>query len=395
MRSVIENCPNCGAAGLEAVYEVRGIPTHSCLLMETRAEALDFPTGDLRMAWCGHCGFATNTLFDVAMNAYSPKYEEVQTFSPTFNSFQSELVERLVGKHGIRRKTVVEVGCGKGEFLLELCDRGENEGIGIDPSFVPGRGEWNSQNRCRFLNELYSVERHGSIPADAIVCRHTLEHIQPTREFVQTIRDAIGNRLDTLVFLEIPDQERVYDERAFWDIYYEHCSYFTQGALERVFLACGFEILDSWRGFGDQYLLIEARPLAPVRRPSFQVRESLDAMREKVRGFANDVPRAIDDWRRRFARWREAGQRVVIWGAGSKGVAFLTTLGVGEALDCAVDINPHKCGYFMPGTGHEVVAPEALRDYRPDVVIVMNEIYREEIRRQLASMGLEPEIVTT
>ncbi len=392
---MITNCPNCGAAGLEEVYGVLGVPTHSCLLMETKSEALNFPTGDLRMGWCSHCSFAANTIFDIGMNAYSTKYEEVQTFSPTFNSFQSDLVERLVSKHDIRGKTVVEIGCGKGEFLLELCDRGENQGIGIDPSFVPGRGDWNSESRCRFINELYSVERHGSIAADAIVCRHTLEHIQPTREFIQTIRDAIGDRLDTLVFLEIPDQERVYDERAFWDIYYEHCSYFTQGALERVFLDCGFEVLDSWKGFGDQYLLIEARPLAPGQAPSFQVQESLDAMRARVRAFTEDVPGVIAGWRERFSRWQDDGKRVAIWGAGSKGVAFLTTLGVGEAVGSAVDINPHKHGHYMPGTGHEVVAPESMRDYRPDVVIVMNEIYTEEIRQQLAGLGLEPELIAT
>lgn len=389
------NCPNCGAHALEEVYEVSGVPTHSCLLMETKAEALDFPTGDVRVAWCESCAFATNTLFDAGMNAYSTKYEEVQTFSPTFNSFQSGLVERLIEKHGIRNKKVVEIGCGKGEFLLELCDRGENEGIGIDPSFVPGRGDWNSAGRCRFINELYSAERHGGIEADAIVCRHTLEHIQPTREFIQTVRASIGDRLDTLVFLEIPDQERVYDERAFWDIYYEHCSYFTQGALERVFLGSGFEIVDSWKGFGDQYLLIEARPLATGQAPVFRVQESLEAMRAKVRDFAADAPRQIDGWRERFSTWHREGKRVVIWGAGSKGVAFLTTLCVGDAVGYAVDINPHKHGYYMPGTGHEVVAPESMQEYRPDVVIVMNEIYTEEIRRQLADLGLEPEIIAT
>jgi len=392
---VVDHCPNCGADGLEDIYQVLGVPTHSCLLMETRAEALAFPTGDVRVAWCGSCGFATNILFDVGMNAYSTKYEEVQTFSPTFNDFQSGLVERLVEKNGIRGKTVVEIGCGKGEFLLELCDRGENEGIGIDPSFVPGRGDWNSEGRCRFINELYSASRHGSIEADAIVCRHTLEHIHPTREFIRTVRDSIGDRLDTLVFLEIPDQERVYDERAFWDIYYEHCSYFTKGALERVFLACGFEVKDSWKGFGDQYLLIEARPLPAGQAPSFQVQESLEAMRRKVREFASDAPRLIADWRDRFSAWQRDGKRVVIWGAGSKGVAFLTTLGVGDGVGYAVDINPHKHGHYMPGTGHEVVAPESMQEYRPDVVIVMNEIYKDEIRRQLAGLGVEPEIITT
>jgi hypothetical protein len=363
--------------------------------METLTQALDFPIGDVCVAWCGKCALATNTLFDVGTNAYSTKYEEVQTFSPTFNSFQSGLVERLIEKHGIRNKKVVEIGCGKGEFLLELCDRGGNEGIGIDPSFVPGRGDWNSEGRCRFINELYSAERHGSIEADTIVCRHTLEHIQPTREFIQTVRDSIGDRLDTLVFLEIPDQERVYDERAFWDIYYEHCSYFTQGALERVFLACGFEILDSWKGFGDQYLLIEARPLSAGQAPGFRVQESLEAMGAKVRDFAKDAPRVIAGWRDRFSRWQGDGKRVVIWGAGSKGVAFLTTLGVGDAVGRAVDINPHKHGHYMPGSGHEVVSPESMQEYRPDVVIVMNEIYKDEIRRQLAGLGLQPEIITT
>jgi hypothetical protein len=36
-----------------------------------------------------------------------------------------------------------------------------------------------------------------------------------------------------------------------------------------------------------------------------------------------------------------------------------------------------------------------MQDYRPDVVIVMNEIYTEEIRRQLAGLGLEPEVIAT
>jgi hypothetical protein len=33
-----------------------------------------------------------------------------------------------------------------------------------------------------------------------------------------------------------------------------------------------------------------------------------------------------------------------------------------------------------------------LKDYRPDVVIAMNPIYLEEIRNDLRSMGLDPEL---
>ena len=39
------NCPNCGADELEEIYRVLGVPTHSCLLMETKAEALELSDG--------------------------------------------------------------------------------------------------------------------------------------------------------------------------------------------------------------------------------------------------------------------------------------------------------------------------------------------------------------
>jgi SAM-dependent methyltransferase len=389
----VSTCPNCGAAGAEVVYRVRGIPSHSCLLMETREEALAFPLGDLDLAYCPACHFSFNPLFDVAKNAYSTRYEEVQTFSPTFRAFQSALVEHLVEKRGMRGVDVVEIGCGKGEFLLELCERGGNRGVGIDPSFVPGRRESVAGDRVRFVNELYSAERHGDIPAELVVCRHTLEHIQPTGDFVRTVRRCLGDRTDSLVFFELPDQERVYRECAFWDVYYEHCSYFTQGSLERVFLGAGFEVLDSWKGFGDQYLLIEAKPLPAGQAPQWRVGEEDAAIRALVDHYAEQTPKILDGWRERFERTHASGGRTVIWGAGSKGVAFLTTLGVGPYVHAAVDINPHKHGFFMPGTGHEVIAPEALVDVRPDLVVAMNEIYLDEIREQLRAMGLEPELI--
>jgi SAM-dependent methyltransferase len=386
-------CPNCHAPRLEPIYEVRGVPTHSCLLMPDRERALGYPTGDVVLGFCPACGFACNTVFDPGMNAYSTSYEEVQTFSPTFNAFASSLVDHLVEERGIRDKDVVEIGCGKGEFLLELCERGGNRGVGIDPSYVPGRGNIDPRGRVRFLNELYAADLHGGIPADLVVCRHTLEHIAPTSEFVATVRRTLGDRPGTLVFFELPDQERVYEERAFWDVYYEHCSYFTAGALERVFLANGFEVLDSRKGFGGQYLLIEARPLAEGEHARFRVSEDLDAIGRSARAFAEAAPEAIAAWQKRFRAWADGGRRVAIWGAGSKGVAFLATLGLTDEISCVVDVNPAKQGTFMLGSGHEIVAPERLRAIRPDQVIVMNPIYVDEIGGMLRDLDVAATVV--
>jgi hypothetical protein len=78
----------------------------------------------------------------------------------------------------------------------------------------------------------------------------------------------------------------------------------------------------------------------------------------------------------------------VVWGSGSKGVAFLSALGGGSEIEYVVDINPFRQGKFMAGTGQEIVSPAFLADYKPDVAIAMNPIYRGEIQDDLRRMGL-------
>jgi hypothetical protein len=191
-----------------------------------------------------------------------------------------------------------------------------------------------------------------------------------------------------VVFFEVPDLRRVLREGAFWDVYYEHCSYFGAGSLGRLFRAAGFEILDLWRDFGDQYLCLEARLAEnPAPAPS-PLEEDLAALRADVARFEVLVRAAQASWRSALTAWRRGGRRVALWGGGSKAVAFLTTLGVGDAVDCVVDVNPHKQGRFVPGTGHAVLAPAALRERRPDVVVAMNPIYRAEIEKALRGLGL-------
>nr|MBP6805780.1 SAM-dependent methyltransferase [Chloroflexota bacterium] len=68
-------------------------------------------------------------------------------------------------------------------------------------------------------------------------------------------------------------------------------------------------------------------------------------------------------------------------------------LGVAE-IPFVVDINPHKTGTFLAGSGQEIVAPPYLSANPPDVVIIMNPIYRAEIGRDLQAMGLNPILMT-
>jgi SAM-dependent methyltransferase len=384
-------CAACGGTELSGFYAVRQIPVHSCLLVATREAALAFPRRDLELAFCERCGFIQNTRFDPTVHAYSPDYEETQAFSPRFRRFLDELCDDQIRKHALPGKTALEIGCGKGEFLVTLCERGGCHGIGIDPGYRPERTHSPAAERLTFIQDFYGP-KYAHLQADYVCCRHTLEHIPDVLDFLRLVRCAIGNRPWVTVFFELPDMERVLVEQAFWDIYYEHCSYFTQGSLARLFRRTGFDVIELWKAYDGQYLMLEARPAAGPTEPRLPKEDDLERTRRQVAAFQAGIEAQLAGLREEAEGWCRAGRTLAVWGSGSKAVSYLTTLGLREEIAAVVDINPHKHGRFLAGTGHEIVGPDALPRIRPDVVMVMNAIYVDEIRADLDRRGLAPEI---
>lgn len=383
-------CPSCGSGALRVFHEQRKIPVNSCLLVDTKAEALAFPTGDIRLCVCESCGFVFNSTFDRSLSEYSTRYEETQAFSAHFRRFAQDLARRWLDRYDLRGKRLLEIGCGKGEFLMEMCDQGGCDGVGIDPSYRPDRIEGAAASRIRFFQEFYGPQ-HAHLTGDAVICRHTLEHIPDTAAFLGGIRDTLADDVSTAILFELPDVRRVLDDVAFWDVYYEHCSYFSAGSLARLFRRCGFRVLDVALEYDDQYLLLEAAPGGDDQMPR-DLEEDVVTIVTSVSHFEAMFPVIVERWRRDLSEAAARGDRVAIWGAGSKGVSYLTTLEVGPEVTCAVDINPFKRGKFMPGTGHPVVAPEDLMVDPPDVVIAMNSAYEDEIRAKLGELGIRAEV---
>ncbi len=151
-------------------------------------------------------------------------------------------------------------------------------------------------------------------------------------------------------------------------------------------------MLDLRAEYDEQYLLMDAKPNGGRGAATSTIHGTLAALMQDVNRFGSEVQGKLEGWRRHLTELRDTGRRVVVWGAGSKCVAFLTAIGVSEAVEFAVDINPLKHGTFLAGCGQEIVAPETLTDCRPDVVIVMNPVYKKEISRDLKTLGLSPRI---
>ncbi len=366
------------------------MPANSCLLLESEDEAVRFPSGELRLGFCPGCGFISNTAFDASLAEYSGRYEETQAFSPRFVEFATSLASRWVDRHGLDGKTVFEIGCGKGEFLVMMAEAGIGRGIGIDPGVNPDRIDSPNAALLEWIPDFFTAA-FGPIEADAVVCRHTLEHIQPVGDFLRLIRHAIGDRTDTVLLFELPDTKRVLDEVAFWDVYYEHCSYFSAGSLARLFERTGFEVLDISLAYDGQYLLLEARPVPAGSPARLWPVDDLADLSAGVDWFAVGFRDMTRRWTSRLEELRARGGTAVIWGAGSKGVAFLVE--TGGHVAAAVDVNPYKHGMFMAGTGHQIIAPEELKTLQPDLVVIMNPVYVHEIRSDIADLGLSPEVV--
>ena len=383
-------CPCCQSQNTEAFFVVKNAPVQSMVTIKSYEEALAIPRKDITLTFCNDCGFIFNSSFDTSIDYFTKGYEDQRGFSPTFTKFITAVTSKFIEKYGVREKRIVEIGCGKGDFLNLICELGNNKGVGIDPAFEPGR-EAANQN-VSFIKEFYA-EEYGQIPSDVIVCRHTMEHIHDVGSFVNTIRKSIDDHPELIVWIEVPSIVRILKIQAFWDIFYEHCSYFSPGSLARLFKRNNFEILDSYLEYDDQYLFLEAKPTRRRIQKPGPLEEEVKELRTLVDEFVIKINNQLDQWRKQLVEMKAQNKRVAVWGGGSKSVGFLTHFDELKVIKHVVDINPHMQGNFIPGIGIQYVSPDYLSVFNPDAVIVMNGVYQEEIRKMLSEMDQYPELI--
>jgi len=385
-------CPVCQTAAPKTFLDLKNLPIYCNLLWADQAEARDCPKGDIRLVFCEHCGAITNADFDPALLGYSQDYENSLHYSGRFQTYAKELAERLVEQHDLHGKKIVEIGCGKGDFLVSLCQLGDNTGVGFDNSYVERPEHVALASQVRFIQDFYS-EKYSEYGGDLVCCRQVLEHIQQPADMLKPVRQTIGESEDTTLFFEVPNALYTFDNMMIWDIIYEHCTYFTPVSLAYTFAASGYGTQAVREEFGGQFISIEAYP---AKDHSATVDSAaVSALAETISSFGKRFEMQMTQWKATLDEIFQQGKKVVIWGSGSKGVTFLNLLELGDRIEYAVDINPRKQNKYIPGTGQKIVAPEQMVAYQPDVVIVMNPLYEQEIGEMLKALGLAPQLMTT
>ncbi len=372
-----------------------GIPTNSCLLLDDRGtRPRGIPAATCDLTFCHTCGFCSNTSFDPALSEYSQRYEETQGFSGRFVEFARDLAGRWVDTYDLAGRSVLEIGCGKGEFLTMMVEAGAGHGIGIDPGVHAERVDAPVADQLSWIADFYGPRLLAPGRRRRRVPPHARAH--PRRGRVH----AAGPPVDRRSHRHDRPVRAARRGRGSWTRSPSGTSTTSTARTSRwarwpgSSAPRGSRCCDLDVEYDDQYLLIEARPSeTPAPGAPLPEEEDPASLVERVDGFATGYAALHTEWLKRLAEVEADGGKTVIWGAGSKGVSFLTNLGRDAGIEYAVDINPYKHGKFMAGTGHEIVGPEFLRDYRPGMVVAMNPIYLDEIGAELDRLGVDTKLV--
>ena len=352
------SCPLCSSEHVLPLYSVLNAPAFQNKVYPTKGIAESVPCGNICLSFCEDCGFVWNATFDPSLLEYDEHYQNEQGYSPMFQSHLQNVCDILL-PHISPKAHVVEIGCGKATFLRKLGELGYTV-HGYDPAY--------EGTDTRIVKEYYSretVSQHSFGEADLIILRHVLEHIPDPLQFLQSIAEA--NNYHGLLYIEIPDFRWIVEKNAFYDVFFEHCNYFSLQALTGLFS----KIIHCGTFFGDQYCYVIAR-LADLRVPSVGTHRLLSP---PTLHFETCV-----------SAWKDvvcAGS-FVIWGAGAKGATFLREIDPArQTILAVVDINPKKQGKYMPKTAHPIITPEDLHNLTISGLIIMNENYLEEISERV------------
>ncbi|MCB1886737.1 MAG: methyltransferase domain-containing protein [Rhodocyclaceae bacterium] len=330
----------------------QGLPT---------VDRLDRDRGvELRLHQCPACGLAQ------LANAPVPYYREViraAGISPEMQGFRRDQFRSWLEGHGLSGGRILEVGCGRGEYLAILGESGA-DAVGLEYS-----AEAADACRAAGLNvETGFIEgpesRLAGAPFDGFVILNFLEHLPAADRVLRGI--AAQLRDGGIGMVEVPNFDMILERGLFAEFIPDHLFYFTRATLSSLLERNGFEVLscsELWHG----YLLS-----ATVRR-----RRPLDISGLTTAQAA--LGRSFADFLDRFD-----ARRVAVWGAGHQALALISLLGIKDRLAYVVDSAPFKQGRFTPATHLPIMPPERLEAGDVDAVIVLAASYSDEVARIIA-----------
>lgn len=331
--------------------------------MPSRAQNLDLidahsanDTTDLCLMVCNLCGLLQ---LDCAPVPYFREVVRAAGVSPAMTEFRSEQFRQFVSDFELKDAAVVEIGCGRGEYLSILQTHAPNAfGVEFGESALR-----DSQALGLTVSRFFPGETRGYIPGApfaGFVILHFLEHVPDLRGFLQGIRANLTD--DAVGLIEVPNGDMILREKLIAELMTDHLYYFTERTLRLALEVNGFEVISCSTKWHEYNLSAIVR----VRQDP-----SLEA-------FAQSIPLLSSQLDEFIAHHPQ--EEVAVWGAGHQSFAALAMHELGDRVAYLVDSAPFKQGRRSPASRIPIRSPRYLFD-DPVVqcVIVMAGSYSDEV----------------
>ena len=284
--------------------------------------------------------------------------------SPEMREFRQAQFGGFVQRFSLAGKKVIEIGCGRGEFLSVLRDAGAAaSGLEHAEASVAACRAAGLDVAQGFVEGPDHVIAGG--PFDGFAILNFLEHHPDPNATLRGIHRNLS--ADAVGLVEVPNFDMMLRERQFAEFMSDHLLYFTTGTLTTTLNLNGFEVLDCSEQFHGYILSATVRKRAPLDLSAFHNQQA--RLRDEIHAYIN----------------RFGPRRVAIWGAGHQALAIMSLLDLGGSIRYVVDSAPFKQGKFTPATHLPIVAPSALETDPVDAVVVIAAGYSDEVARIIRS----------
>ncbi|WP_375460198.1 methyltransferase domain-containing protein [uncultured Enterovirga sp.] len=386
-------CRHCDAPLSRVFCDLRATPPSNSFLRPedlSKAEA-SFP---LTTYVCDACTLVQLPEHQSA-EAIFDDYVYFSSFSDSWLAHARAYCEMIVGRLGLGPDSlVVELASNDGYLLQYMKERGIPI-LGIDPSHTVARAA--ERKGVPTIVDFFGTRLADKLAGegkrpDLILGNNVLAHVPDVNDFVAGMARLLAP--GGTVTMEFPHVVQLVEGMQFDTIYHEHFSYFSLHTAERIFAAQGLTLYDveeipthggSLRIYA-RHAANEALAVLPsvAALKAREVAGGYDRA-EGYAGFDEKVRKVKRDLLRFLIELRETGTSIAGYGAPAKGNTLLNYCGVGvDLLDYTVDRNPMKQGRYLPGVRIPVKAPEAIREDRPDYVLILPWNIRDEVIEQLA-----------
>ncbi|MBB5408225.1 SAM-dependent methyltransferase [Paraburkholderia sp. HC6.4b] len=390
------NCRHCQTA-LEHVFLDLGFAPPSNAYL--RASDLKEPETyfPLKLFVCQHCWLVQTEDYARAHELFSSDYAYFSSVSQSWLAHAKTYCEMVTQRFCLGRDSlVIEIASNDGYLLKNFVELGI-PCLGIEPT--ASTAEAAERLGIPVLREFFGQTLAEKLAAedkqaDIIAGNNVFAHVPDINDFTAGLKAAL--KPHGTITLEFPHLMRLIEHVQFDTVYHEHFSYLSLQTVVKIFARAGLRVWQvdelsthggSLRVYGCHHDDQRGDHRSVARVLDEEVNFGLTEL-STYSNFQSRADQVKNDLLKFLLEQKTLGKKVAAYGAAAKGNTLLNYAGVKpDLLPYVCDAAPSKQGKYLPGSHIPILPTDALREHRPDIVLVLPWNILHEITDQHAYIG--------